>query len=267
MANPNIPDILKDIVANKRCEVEQLKRDRPLAGLRQRIESEGLPAPLNLAGALMGDEVRVIAEVKKASPSKGLLRGDFDPAILATAYAENGAAAVSVLTDADYFQGSISHIEEVRRGLGEHRLPILRKEFIVDPYQVYEARAYGADAILLIVSVLTAVELEDLMSLAGELWLQCLIEVHDEEEVGIALEAGAEIVGINNRNLHTFVTELSVTERLARLVPSGKIVVSESGIDTREDVMRVGRAGAHAVLVGEALVTAADPGERLRGLL
>jgi indole-3-glycerol phosphate synthase len=267
MANPKTPDILKKIVANKRREVEQLKLDHPLQELRQRIESEGHPSPLNLAGALMGDDVRVIAEVKKASPSKGLLRQDFDPATLAKTYAENGAAAVSVLTDADFFQGSISHIEEVRRGLGEHRLPILRKEFIVDPYQVYEARAYGADAILLIVSVLTPAELGDLMSLAGDLWLQCLVEVHDEDEVRIALDAGAEIVGINNRNLHTFVTDLSVTERLAPLVPPGMIVVSESGIDSRDDVIRVGRAGAHAVLVGEALVTAADPGERLRGLL
>ena len=143
----------------------------------------------------------------------------------------------------------------------------MRKEFIVDPYQVYEARAYGADAILLIVSVLTAAELRELMSSAGELWIQCLVEVHDEEELAIASEAGAEIVGINNRNLHTFVTDLSVTERLASLVPAGKIVVSESGIDTRDDVIRVGRAGVHAVLVGEALVTAADPGERLRGLM
>ena len=267
MANPKTPDILKKIVANKRREVERQKLDDPLAELRRRIESEGRPAPLNLAGSLMGDEVRVIAEIKKASPSKGLLRQDFDPAALAEAYAENGAAAVSVLTDADYFQGSISHIEEVRRGLGSHSLPILRKEFIVDPYQVYETRVCGADALLLIVSVLTAAELGDLMSLAGELWLQCLVEVHDEDELAIALDAGAEIVGINNRNLHTFVTDLSVTERLVSLVPAGKIVVSESGIDTRDDVIRVGRAGVHAVLVGEALVTAADPGERLRGLM
>jgi indole-3-glycerol phosphate synthase len=267
MANPNTPDILKKIVANKRREVERQKLDQPLAGLRRRIESPGHAAPLNLAGALMGDEVRVIAEVKKASPSKGLLRHDFDPAALAEAYAENGAAAVSVLTDADFFQGSISHIEEARRGLGQHMLPILRKEFIVDPYQVYEARAYGADAILLIVSVLTPVELKELMSLATELWLQCLVEVHDVDELAIAVDAGAEIVGINNRNLHTFVTDLSVTERLVPLVPPGGIVVSESGIDSRDDVARLGRAGAHAVLVGEALVTAADPGERLRELL
>lgn len=267
MANPRTPDILKKIVANKRREVERQTLDHPMAELRQRIESDGLPATLNLAGALMGDEVRVIAEVKKASPSKGLLRQDFDPADLAKTYAENGAAAVSVLTDAAFFQGSISHIKEVRTGLGEHRLPILRKEFIVDPYQVYEARAYGADAILLIVSVLTPAELVELMSVAGEVWMQCLVEVHDEEELAIALDAGAEIVGINNRNLHTFVTDLSVTERLAPLVPPDSIVVSESGIDTREDVSRLGRAGAHAVLVGEALVTSADPGERLRGLL
>jgi len=267
MAKPDTPDILKKIVANKRREVEQLKLDHPISELRQRIDEGGNPAPLNLAGALMGDEVRVIAEVKKASPSKGLLRPDFDPTALAEAYATNGAAAVSVLTDADYFQGSVQHLAEVRRALTPHGIPVLRKEFIVDPYQVYEARAYGADAILLIVSVLTATEIGELMSVAGELWMQCLVEVHDEDELQIALEIGAEIVGINNRNLHTFVTDLSVTERLAPMVPQGKIVVSESGIDTRDDIGRVGRAGAHAVLIGEALVTAADPGERLRGLL
>jgi indole-3-glycerol phosphate synthase len=267
MAKPGTPDILKKIVANKRREVEQLKLDHPMSELRQRIDEGGNPAPLNLAGALMGDEVRVIAEVKKASPSKGLLRPDFDPTALAEAYATNGAAAVSVLTDADYFQGSVQHLAEVRRALTPHGIPVLRKEFIVDPYQVYEARAYGADAILLIVSVLTATEIGELMSVAGELWMQCLVEVHDEDELQIALEIGAEIVGINNRNLHTFVTDLSVTERLAPMVPQGKIVVSESGIDTRDDIGRVARAGAHAVLIGEALVTAADPGKRLRGLL
>ena len=267
MTNPRTPDILMKIISNKRREVEQLKLDHPLVELQQCIESEGHPAPLNLAGALMGDKVRVIAEVKKASPSKGLLRQAFDPADLAKSYADNGAAAISVLTDANFFQGSISHIVEVRRGIEPHRLPILRKEFILDPYQVYEARAYGADAILLIVSVLSPLERVELMALAGDLWMQCLVEVHDEEELGIALDAGAEIVGGNNRNLHTFVTELSVTERLAPLVPPGKIIVSESGIDIRDDIIRVGRAGAHAVLIGEALVTAADPGERLRGLL
>lgn len=267
MTKPDTPDILKKIIANKRREVEQLKLARPLSELRQRIDEGGQPAPLNLAGALMGDEVRVIAEVKKASPSKGLLRPDFDPIALAEAYATNGAAAVSVLTDADYFQGSVQHLAEVRRTLTPHGIPVLRKEFIVDPYQAYEARAYGADAILLIVSVLTAAEIGELKSVAGELWMQCLVEVHDEDELQIALEVGAEIVGINNRNLHTFVTDLSVTERLAPMVPQGKIVVSESGIYTRDDLSRVGRAGAHAVLIGEALVTAADPGERLRGLL
>lgn len=267
MAKPSTPDILKKIVANKRREVEQLKLDHPMSELRQRIDEGGNPAPLNLAGALMGDEVRVIAEVKKASPSKGLLRPDFDPTALAEAYATNGAAAVSVLTDADYFQGSVQHLAEVRRTLTPHGIPVLRKEFIVDLYQVYEARAYGADAILLIVSVLTSSEIGELMSVAGELWMQCLVEVHDEDELQIALEVEAEIVGINNRNLHTFVTDLSVTERLAPLVPQGKTLVSESGINTRDDVSRVGRAGAHAVLIGEALVTAADPGERLRGLL
>ena len=263
--NNRMSGLLQEIVAAKQREVERLKKEVPLAPLERRIEAQA--RPLNLAGALMGDSVRVIAEVKKASPSKGLLREDFDAASLAAAYANNGAAAVSVLTNVDHFQGALGDLEAVRGAVDPQALPVLRKEFVFDHYQVYESRANGADAVLLIVGILEPGTLSVLLELAQELWMQCLVEVHDEEEVRVALDAGAEIVGINNRDLRTFEADLSVTERLAGMIPPDKIIVSESGISDRSHVERVGRAGAQAVLVGEALVTAPDPGARLRELL
>ena len=263
--NSRLSGILEEIVVAKQREVERLKKEMPLSLLERRIQTQA--RPLNLAGALMGGSVRVIAEVKKASPSKGLLRKDFDVAALAAAYADNGAAAVSVLTNVDHFQGALGDLEAVRGAVGPQAIPVLRKEFVFDPYQVYESRANGADAVLLIVGILEAGALSVLLELAQELWMQCLVEVHDEEEVRVALDAGAEIVGINNRDLRTFETDLGVTERLAGMIPPDKIIVSESGISDRSHVERVGRAGAQAVLVGEALVTAPDPGARLRELL
>ncbi len=258
-------DILQEIVEVKRREVERLKAQSPIADLERRIEVQ--QPPLNLAGALFGESVRIIAEVKKASPSKGLLRKDFDPKSLAKTYAENGAAAISVLTNADHFQGSIEHLGMVHAVANPHRIPVLRKEFIFDEYQVYEARAYGADAILLIVAMLTPDELKSLMELSRKFWMQCLVEVHDEEELKVALDAGAEIVGINNRDLRTFITDLAVTERLASRIPFGKVVVSESGINNRDHLNRIKSAGAHAALIGEALVTAPDVGEKLGELV
>ena len=259
------PDILKQIVAVKRREVERLKVERPIPDLEARIERRS--PPLNFAGALMGASVRIIAEVKKASPAKGLLRADFDPVDLAAAYVENGAAAISVLTNADHFQGSIDHLAAVHSVANPKGVPVLRKEFIFDPYQVHEARAYGADAILLIAAMLTPRDMADLAAVARRYWMQCLVEVHDEEELRIALDAGAEIVGVNNRDLRTFETSLDVTERLAPLVPQGKVLVGESGINSREDVDRLGRVGVHAALIGEALVVADDPGSKLRELV
>ena len=258
-------DILQKIVEVKRREVECLKVERPIAELERRIEAQ--PPVLNLAGALFGESVRIIAEVKKASPSKGLLRSDFDPKSLAQTYADNGAAAISVLTNADHFQGSIEHLSEVHSVANPRKIPVLRKEFIFDPYQVYEARAFGADAILLIVAMLTPDELKSLMALSQKFWMQCLVEVHDEDELKVALSAGAEIIGINNRDLRTFTTDLEVTERLASKIPFGKVVVSESGISEREHLSRVKAAGAHAALIGEALVTAPDVGAKLGGLV
>ncbi len=259
------PHILGRILEAKRREVESLKEDTPLSLLKDRAR-ERAPA-LNMAGALMGEEIRVIAEIKRRSPSKGLLREDFDPVAIANAYAAGGAAAVSVLTEADHFDGSIGDLEAVSAEMQPRGLPTLRKDFIFDPYQVYEARAGGADSLLLIAAALSAQQLGELLGLAKELWLQCLVEVHDEAELETAIAAGAELIGINNRDLRTFETDLTATERLAPLVPDGKIIVSESGIATREDVLRVRRAGAHAILVGEALITSDDPGGRLGELL
>ena len=265
MAEKNIPNILKQIVAVQRREVERLKVEVPASQLERRIEER--TRPQNLAGALWGDTVRVIAEVKKASPTRGVLRADFDPASLAAAYADNGAAAISVLTNAAHFQGSVEHLEAVHKAVGEGGIPVLRKEFIFDPYQVCEARAYGADAVLLIVSILSPRLLGELLKVAQSFWMQALVEVHDEEELKVALDAGAEIIGINNRNLHTFDTDLAVTERLAPLIPADRVIVSESGISSRDHIERLQKAGVHAVLVGEALVTADDPDARLRELV
>ncbi len=259
------PDILRRIVEVKRREVERLKVERPVPALEKLIEAK--PPPLNLAGALWGDSVRIIAEVKKASPAKGLLKPGLDVVELASSYVENGAAAISVLTNVDHFQGSIEDLERVHGVAAPQSVPVLRKEFIFDPYQVFEARAHGADAILLIVAMLTRPLLRELMEVAKSLWLQCLVEVHDEGEIEAALEEEAEILGINNRDLRTFETDLSVTERLAKLVPEGKIVVSESGIGSRSDIRRVQGAGAHAALIGEAFVIAPDPGAKLRELV
>ena len=257
--------ILDRIVETKRLEVERRKREEPLSALEERIRT--LPVPLNFSGALWGNGLRLIAEAKKASPSRGLLRDDYDPAALAQAYAQNGAAAVSVLTEVDNFQGSLAHLAAARDVLQPLGVPLLRKDFIFDPYQVYEARAYGADALLLIVAILSPERLQALLSTCQSIWVQALVEVHNTGEMEVALGAGAEVIGINNRDLRTFETDIARTEDLASLVPKGKIVVSESGIHTHDDLVRLRRLGVHAVLVGEALVTSADPGAKVRELL
>ena len=259
-----MPSILDEIIAAKQAYLTHWKLAVPQAQLEERIKR--LPVPLHFSGALMGKEMRLIAEVKKASPSKGLLRADFDPPAIAAAYARNGAAAISVLTDA-HFQGQLEHLAKVQETVRPQGTPVLRKDFIIDPYQVYESRAWGADAILLIAAAVEPALLKELLSLAGTLWLQCLVEVHNREELEIALEAGAEVVGINNRDLHTFETNLATTEALAPLVPRGRIIVSESGIADRGDLLRLRRSGVHAILVGEALVTKPDVGAAVRDLL
>ncbi len=264
MADSGTPDILKKIVEVKRVDVEHLKTALPVSELQRRIDARQ-PA-LDFAGALRGDKIRIIAEVKKASPSKGLLRADFDPVGLAEIYVENGAAAISVLTEADHFQGSIDYMEAVQQVVYPKNFPVLRKEFIFDSYQIYEARAYGADALLLIVAMLTPSCLTELLELSSSVGLQSLVEVHNESELDVALSAGADVIGINNRDLRTFLTDLSVTEHLASAISSDKIIISESGISTVEHLQRVQEAGANAALIGEALVTSSDVGAKLREL-
>lgn len=261
-----MPSILDEIVAAKHEELAEAKQSAPLAAVEQaaaRLHSAG--PPLNLSEALSGGGIRLIAEVKKASPSRGLLSPDFDPVRLAGTYVANGAAAVSCLTD-PRFQGELAHLSAIKQSGASGSAPVLRKDFIFDPYQVYEARAAGADGILLIVAILEPPLLKELLRTAQALSMQCLVEVHDEGELEIALDAGAEIIGINNRDLHTFTTDLAVTQRLAPLVPRGKVVVSESGIFTRDDLRLLDHVGVNAVLVGEALVTAPDVGAKVREL-
>ena len=258
-----MPSILDEIVAAKRGELADARRAAPLADLER--AAAGLARPLNLSGALLGGGVRLIAEVKKASPSRGLLSPDFDPERLAATYVANGAAAVSCLTD-PRFQGELAHLAAIKESGASGRAPVLRKDFIFDPYQVYEARAAGADGILLIVAILEPPLLTELLAAAQSLWMQCLVEVHDESELETALSAGSEIIGINNRDLHTFATDLAVTGRLAPLVPRGRVIVSESGIFTRDDIRMLRRYRVNAALVGEALVTAPDTAAKVREL-
>jgi indole-3-glycerol phosphate synthase len=254
--------MLEKIIAQKREEVEQRRKVVPLTYLQERIADQK-PA-LDLAPALKADHVRLITEVKKASPSRGLLSRNFDPIKLAWTYAEGGAAAISVLTEENYFLGRIEHLEAIR---GAVELPLLRKDFILDNYQVYESRAYGADALLLIAAILSQGQLNELVSLSRSLGLRCLVEVHNADEVEKAVLSQAEIVGINNRDLNTFAVDINTTRRLRPLIPKEKIVVSESGIKSRKDIEKLRKWGADAVLVGEALVTGHDIPAKLKELL
>ena len=258
-----MPSILDKIVAAKREELAEAKLASPLAEVRQ--EAADRPRPLDLSAALTGDGIRLIAEVKKASPSRGLLSPDFDPVRLAGTYVANGAAAVSCLTD-PRFQGELAHLSAIKRSGASAHAPVLRKDFIFDPYQVHEARAAGADAILLIVAILEPARLRELLEIARSLGMQCLVEVHDDSELETAVESGAEIIGINNRDLHTFTTDLAVTQRLAPKVPADRVLVSESGIFTPGDLSLLESVRVNAVLVGEAIVTAPDIAAKVREL-
>ena len=258
------PDILKKIVEVKNREVERLKVEVPVEALLERIASRS--EPLDFAARLVGDRVKVIAEVKRASPSRGILREDLDVQWLARLYVENGAAAISVLTNRDHFYGTIDEMEAVGEIAHPDGVPVLRKEFIYDPYQVYEARAYGADAILLIATMLRPDNLQRLKSLAEELGMQCLVEVHDEDDLDMAIDAEPRIIGINNRDLATFTTSVETTLDLLDDVPDEVSVVTESGIHTPGDVCRMRGAGVHAFLVGTAFMRAADPGAALQRL-
>lgn len=256
--------ILEKIVADNKLELEARKRSFPLAEL-QRVASEQ-PAPLDFAAALGGERVQLIAEVKKASPSKGIIRSDFNPVEIARTYADNGAAAISVLTEAKYFQGSLDYLRNIREALG-NRLPLLRKDFISDPYQIYQSRAYGADSLLLIVAMLTPEKLEELFGLSHQLGMGCLVEVHNEAELEIALNSRARVIGINNRDLSTFDVDLTTTKRLRPLIPRDRIVVSESGINNRADVEKLRKWGVDAALVGGALMSATSIVTKMKELL
>lgn len=254
--------MLNRIVAQKREEVEQRKKSLPISTLKERLAQQ--KKPLDFASALSGASTRLIAEVKRASPSRGLLCPNFNPVALAKTYAQGGAAAISVLTEINYFEGSIDHLTAIRE---EVRLPLLRKDFIFDRYQIFESGAYGADALLLIVAILNQEQLEELLSLTHSLGLSCLVEVHNEAEVERALLSGAEIIGINNRDLNTFTVDINTTRRLRPLIPKERIVVSESGIRSREDIEKLEGWGVNAVLMGETLVTAGDIPAKMRELI
>jgi indole-3-glycerol phosphate synthase len=259
------PDILKKILHRKAEEVVERRAKLSLRALRRR--SEGLPAPrgflAHVEETVQSGRAAVIAELKKASPSKGLLRNPFLPADIARRYAAQGATCLSVLTDRDFFQGSAAYLQEARAAC---ELPVLCKDFIIDPYQVYEARVLGTDGILLIVAALSDALLQELAELALHLDLDVLVEVHDAVELERALALGLPLIGINNRNLRTFETRLDTTLNLLQNIPADRLVVTESGIHTPADVALLRLHGVHAFLVGEAFMQAADPGEKLAEL-
>jgi len=254
--------MLDRILTAKYDEVEQRRSAVPIDRLRKWVMAQ--TPPRDFCGALkQAQRPALIAECKRASPSKGVLRPDYDAAQLACLYAEHGAAALSVLTDAPFFQGALSDLTAAREASG---LPALRKDFVVDDYQVYEARAAGADAILLIVAALRFDQLQALYRQVVELGMTALVEVHDEDELAIALAIGPQVIGVNNRNLRDFSVDLQTTARLRRHIPAQIQLVTESGIHTAEDVARVREMGVDAMLVGEALVTARNVGAKVREL-
>ncbi len=262
------PDILKKIIKRKHEEVKERRALVSLADMKRRVERAKLAlSPRSFVYALQrkiqAGQAAVIAEIKKASPSKGVMRENFIPADIATSYEKGGAACLSVLTDVDFFQGSDAYLKQAREVCG---LPVLRKEFIIDPYQVYEARGMGADCILLIVACLTDEQLKELTELAIELEMDVLVEVHDEEELKRALPLDLPMIGINNRNLRTFETSLQTTIDLLKQIPDDVIVITESGIHNKEDVALMQQHNVNAFLVGEAFMRADEPGEKLAEL-
>lgn len=260
----DIPSILKKILATKAEEVAHRRSRLPLAEARARARDQQ-PARgfAERVTTLAESGVAVISEVKKASPSAGVIREDFHPAEIAASYEQAGAACLSVLTDVQYFQGADEYLQQARAAC---ELPALRKDFLVDPWQVWESRLLGADCVLLIVAALSRGQLQDLDGLAREAGLDVLVEVHDEQEMADALTTGACLVGVNNRDLHTFSTDLATSERLRPLVGGDRTFVTESGINTRDDVARMQAAGINAFLVGEAFMCQPDPGAGLREL-
>jgi len=261
------PDVLKKIVAQKQMEVAAAKAATSLVELESRItDLEDVPRGFerHLRDAVASNWTAIIAEVKKGSPSKGVIREDFDPLEIAGIYQDNGATCLSVLTDEQFFLGNLRYLALIREAVS---LPLLRKDFICDPYQIYEARAAGADAILLIAAMLDLDQLREFQSVAQEVQLDVLLEVHDEDEMEKALKTDCTMIGVNNRNLRTFVTDLGTTGRLACMMPTDRLLVTESGIHNRDDINRLSADGAQAYLIGESMMREADIGQKLRELI
>ena len=256
------PTILKKILDRKREEIAERSATMSLEQLKQQAALASAPRGFAAAmtAKIAAGESAVIAEIKKASPSKGVIRENFDPAAIAASYADGGAACLSVLTDVDFFQGADKYLQQARDAC---HLPVIRKDFIIDQYQIYEARAMGADCILLIVSALAEKQLADLHDLAISLGMDVLIEVHDAAELSIALKLDNPMVGINNRNLHSFEVSLDNTYQLLEKIPDNRIVITESGIHSREDVAAMRQQKVNAFLVGEAFMRSEEPGDRL----
>jgi indole-3-glycerol phosphate synthase len=255
--------ILDRIIRNKKNELEKAKKDYPLGLITSQIEETQPPKDFFKALESSGS-VRIIAEVKCASPSKGVFRKDFDPADIARGYSEGGASAISILTDRQFFKGDLIHLRTVRKAV---EIPLLRKDFIIDPYQIYEARVYGADAVLLIASVLEIDRLAVLLDLTHSLGMNAIVEVHDERDLEKALVVESRIIGINNRDLRTFDVSLETSIRLSKLVSKEKIVIAESGISSSEDIKRLKQEGIYVFLIGETFMKAESPGKELANLL
>jgi len=255
--------ILDDIIENKAAEVKESKNSLPLELIMEQIK-HALPSR-NFFNAIKPDgHLKIISEVKRASPSKGVFRDDFDPVQIAKSYSSGGASAISVLTDEKYFKGSLTYLKNIREQVDT---PLLRKDFIIDPYQVYQSRLFGADAVLLIVAALDQSTLKELLELTHTLQMNAVVEVHNGEELDRALDAGSRIIGINNRDLRTFDVDLNVSITLSKKVPGDSIVIAESGISSIEDIDRLRSEGVHVFLIGETFMKAPDPGQKLKDLI
>ena len=255
--------ILSKIIQEKRKEVEASKLELPLKDLIERASKIYIKSAFK-KNISRGHQINLIAELKKASPTMGIIRGDFNPVKIALTFQAQGASAVSVLTDERFFEGRLEYLKEVRERV---TIPVLRKDFIIDEYQIYQSAIWGADAILLIADILTVEELKRFLSISKDLGMDALCEVHNEEDIQKALEAGAAIIGINNRDLRSFKVDITTTQRLIRLIPDTKVKVSESGIKTYEDVMFLKSIGVNAVLIGEAFMVADDIGAKVREIM
>ena len=255
--------VLKKIVSKKKASVEKSRGEKPLEVLKEELKN--CPFPLDFKKGLREKSGRsIIAEIKRASPSKGLIYDEKDPGFRGRLYEKSGAAAISVLTEEEYFRGSLEDLRIVKDSVG---IPVLRKDFIIDPYQIYESRVHGADAVLLIVSLLEEKELTLFLEICRRLNMCPLVEVHTREELIKALKCGADVMGINNRNLNTFKTDIEVTVELSKEIPGSVLLVSESGIRGREDIVQLRYSGVDAFLIGETLMVHPSPGDKIRELL